>query len=389
MGRLFTWFVVCLGALFGSATISGGSGGDAAAYVRQGEAHYKAKDYDRAIDAYSNAIRTDPDYFPAYFARANCWFDKGDFKQAIRDYTESIRRLPNPKLKAGSLAARGRCWIQLKEVDKAFADFESALQHDPESTYAYMSRAELWSSKGEWDKSIADWNQTIKCAEKPIGYYYSGRGLAWANKEEWDRAISDYSRSIQLDPNNSAYTFANRGYAWRSKNDFDRALRDYDAAIKLLPKDPVLYIYRGSFHLYQGSFEKAAADYARGAELDRTFYSTNSLAWFYATCPDPRFRDGRKAVSLAEKAIRLSNGQDANSMDTLAAAYAECREFDKAVEHQTKAWRLTGEDQRDDFRSRLELYQKGMPYRQPVFDAELGAPPKAAKSVKMLPPFPY
>ncbi len=52
-------------------------------------------------------------------------------------------------------------------------------------------------------------------------------------------------------------------------------------------------------------------------------------------------------------------------MDTLAAACAENGEFGKAREWQTKAIEhLTHENDKKDYRSRLELYKQGKPYRE-------------------------
>ena len=50
-----------------------------------------------------------------------------------------------------------------------------------------------------------------------------------------------------------------------------------------------------------------------------------------ATAADSRLRNGSKAVELAEKAVIATNGNDPIFLHTLAAAYAENGEFEKAV----------------------------------------------------------
>ncbi len=55
-----------------------------------------------------------------------------------------------------------------------------------------------------------------------------------------------------------------------------------------------------------------------------------AAAWILATAPDAQLRDGTEAIRLARQAV--ANSTDTKSLDTLAAAYAEAGQFDKAVE---------------------------------------------------------
>jgi hypothetical protein len=90
----------------------------------------------------------------------------------------------------------------------------------------------------------------------------------------------------------------------------------------------------------------------------------NNRAWIWATCPDGKVRDGRAAVESARRACELSDWKEANPIGTLAAAYAEAGDFDKAVEFQEKANGLsTVEDDRQKGRERLKLYRDRTPYR--------------------------
>ena len=85
-----------------------------------------------------------------------------------------------------------------------------------------------------------------------------------------------------------------------------------------------------------------------------------------ATCPDARFRNGKKAVELATRACELTEWKLADMIDSLAAAHAEAGDFDAAVKWQIKANVLYDADaNREEGRARLELYLESTPYRQP------------------------
>src|SRR5256714_6702428 len=63
---------------------------------------------------------------------------------------------------------------------------------------------------------------------------YNNRGNAYTAKGEYDRAVQDYDQSIKLNPN-YARGFNNRGVAYQKKGEYDRAIEDFDASIKLDP----------------------------------------------------------------------------------------------------------------------------------------------------------
>ena len=93
-------------------------------------------------------------------------------------------------------------------------------------------------------------------------------------------------------------------------------------------------------------------------------------AWILATSPDPSVRDGARAVELATRAIRLSDGQEPRAFDALAAALAETEEFSAAVDaaEQASTIALTRGDAAlaDAIEQRTRLYRQGLPYRQPA-----------------------
>lgn len=73
-------------------------------------------------------------------------------------------------------------------------------------------------------------------------------------------------------------------------------------------------------------------------------FAYNSAAWFYATCPNPEYRNGQKAMALAEKSVSME--RNCYNLDTLAAAYAEVGDFDKAVQLENEAISLCTDQKR-------------------------------------------
>jgi tetratricopeptide (TPR) repeat protein len=245
----------------------------------------------------------------------------------------------------------GACWASARPTQA---------QH---SAVDYYKQGNVWSEKKEFDRAIADYDQAIKLDPNYVDAY-NNRGLAWNEKKEYDRAIADLDRAIKLD---AKYTKAyyNRGVSWNGKGEYDRAIADYNQAIKLAPKYTKAYSNRGFAWRNKKQYDRAIADYNQALEIDPQFIQAyGNLAWLQATCPDARFRDGPKAFENANRAYQLSGGKDAAYIDTLAGAYAENGDFEKAKQWQAKAIDLlTDEKEKAAFRSRLRLYEQEKPYR--------------------------
>ena len=97
-----------------------------------------------------------------------------------------------------------------------------------------------------------------------------------------------------------------------------------------------------------------------------SFQQLNALAWDLATCPAAGVRNGTNAVALAEQAVAATRRQNSAMLDTLAAAYAENRQFDHAIAVEREAIaRLQNDADKPDFLAHLKRYQDHEPCRQP------------------------
>ena len=123
----------------------------------------------------------------------------------------------------------------------------------------------------------------------------------------------------------------------------------------------------------------AASPEARG-ELSSTWRhgaergvadARNELGWILATSPNAQFRNPSESVVCAERAVTATGRVNPMYLDTLAAAYAASGRFREAASVQREALALTqNEALRDEFYSRLKLFEAGKPYRN---DGELAA----------------
>ena len=161
------------------------------------------------------------------------------------------------------------------------------------------------------------------------------KGLKLMSQQQYDEAIKAFSTAIEIIPGDyQAYNY--RGVAWTLKGDFNKAIADYNKALKIRPRYAEAYNNLGFAHTQTGDLGQALADYSRALEINPFFVDAyNNKAWILATAADTRYRNGAKAITLAQKAVELKlNGA---SLDTLAAGYAAVGNFESAIDTQKKA----------------------------------------------------
>ncbi len=255
------------------------------------------------------------------------------------------------------------------DYSTALSIWDDTVEKNPGNYRAHNNRGNAYGNKGDLDKAIADYSQAIRLKPKYAKAWYN-RGVAYRRKGDLDKAIDDYNQAIRIRPQ-YADAWYNRGVAYARKGDLDKAVADYSQAIRLDPEHAKAYNNRGNAYFNKGDLDKAIADYNQAVRSKPKFAEAcNNLAFMLATHPEPQLRDGARAVRLAERACQLKNYKAPASLDTLAAAYAEAGQFDKAVETAEKAIQLArtakNEKLAEDIQNRLDLYIAKRPYRTSV-----------------------
>ena len=140
-----------------------------------------------------------------YNNRGEANLAKRDFEKAIEDFSQAIKLNPND---AGMYVDRSAAYYAIstlkKEpsyVDKAIDDCNQAIKLNPDFASAYSSRGASYSAKGDYDKAIEDLNQAIRLNPNDENAYL-GRGSVFFIKEEYERAIKDFETLLRINPNN-------------------------------------------------------------------------------------------------------------------------------------------------------------------------------------------
>lgn len=280
---------------------------------------------------------------------------------AVPILSQDTRPLSPKRPTAHHYLRQGIEWDAQGKHEQAIADFSKAIDLAPTNPVPFCGRANSLLSLGKTDLALADCNEAIRLDPRFAAAYFN-RGLIWSEVGQPDKAVKDFTEAIRLDPQDAG-AYNNRGNVFRKRGDYERAIDDLNEAIRLDPKYSLAYYNRGIVWYDKRQYEKAVADYERALELGLNEpYVHNAIAWSKATCPKLSIRDGKTALKHARIACKLTAFKEYAFWDTLAAAYAQAKDFKNAVATIEMALEVAPEDRRKELKACLARYKSGRTY---------------------------
>jgi len=217
-----------------------------------------------------------------------------------------------------------------------------------------------------WSDDVRLWKDcVVKSPHQPRQHY--NLGVVLARNGNLDKAIEQYRAALNLKPD-YAEAYYNLGNALVRKGDAEDAIDNYRKALQFNPDFFKSYYNIAKILYGQGKISGAIHNYQKALTINKaTPQILYNLSWIYATSENKRYRNGIKAVQLAEKLCMLTGHRQPLALDALAAAYAETEDFNKAVGTAQKALSLAlqlgPKELALGLEKRLKLYQLGRPYR--------------------------
>jgi len=122
-------------------------------YMGEGLAYLSSEQLSAAEFSFTCIIRViQPDYMPAYMSRAIIYTRYRDYERAIEDYTQALELSPDL---LPAFNNRGILYTALQEYEEAAADFDKVLELDPDYMAGYNNRSILYAVQGDWDNALS------------------------------------------------------------------------------------------------------------------------------------------------------------------------------------------------------------------------------------------
>jgi len=320
---------------------------------------------DEAIEHYHAALRLKPDEAAIHNNLGNALASLGRTGEALDNFREALRLKPEL---ADAHCNLGLLLAESGKTDEALDHYHEALRLKPDYALAHNNLAASLFALGKTDEAIEHYREALRLKPDDAATC-NNLGNALADVGRTGEALTHYREALRLKPE-LVDAHCNLGILLAALGRTEEAIERYREALRLNPDFANAHYHLGLALFKAGKIEEAVEHYRRVLKLMPNDVDVlNDLAWLLATREPAHGGDPVQAMLLARRACELSGRENAQCLDTLAAACAAAGRYAEAVTSAQRALKLAEAARQTalakNIRSRLELYRAGQPYRQP------------------------
>ncbi len=286
--------------------------------------YQRAENIDKAIQEFSQALKIDPDYAPAYAGLGEAYWigfqqpmnrGKEWLTQAARNCEKSLAL--NQEVAEGRICL-GNVSFGTGKYEEAVEQYKRALDLNQNSDDALEGLAAAYAKLGELSKSEVAFKKAIALRPTYWGVY-SWLGEFYVNQARYSEAADAFSKAIELAPGNYR-GYANLSAVYVYEGRYSEAIEASNRSIDLSPNRDAL-ANLGAAYFLQHNFADAEVIFRQGLRFD----DRDPLDWgnlgdalYWTPGRRTESKDAyRKAVSLAHSQVEV-NPRDANAISYIA-----------------------------------------------------------------------
>ena len=347
--------------------------------IRYGQALFAAGELEKAEAALQAALDGQPKLPHAYLGAARMALQKNDlpaareyalkavalapqFREAQSFVAEIYRRLQDRPNAEHHVQLAEKLPAKMEMPDPVFAEMIA----EGVSSFWRRMRAGRYLAAGRYDQAIHELQLAL--AARPDAEAHNNLGMALQYQKKFSEAARQYRQALALNPR-YLEALNNLSVALFETGQIEEAMAHVQKAVQIDSTRPEAYLNLGTFYKRAGRTAEAMHAFRRGLrhapEDTRLAYQ---LAWLLATAPETELRNGKEALRLAKTVCEKTGYRSPGALEALAAAHAENRQFDDALQIGARAYQLADSSGRKklagQIQARLQLYKIKKPYRE-------------------------
>lgn len=229
----------------------------------RGVAHWRMNQSEQALVDFNQAIELNPQYPQVYNNMGNVLIDLNRHQEAVAAYSKAIEFAPTYGV---AYSNRASAEFELGDIKGALNDFDAAVRYLSLNAVPHNGRGRAFLSSNRNYAALRDFSRAVKL-NKSYGMVFLSRARANGNIRDYREAIKDYSEAINI-AHEEPQLYFERAQAYQAASDYGPAITDYSKVIDLAPGNAEAYAQRGLCYGLNRSFDKAMVDVDKAIELD-------------------------------------------------------------------------------------------------------------------------
>jgi len=254
-------------------------------------------------------------YAEVFSQVGNRFANQKDFDTAISYYREALYEHETSPLIHFNLAL---ALERQQKIPDALAQYERAITLDPKITVAHLNRGAILARDPKTIKlGIASLQEAVRLNPNLAASHYH-LGLALERTRQFQPAFQHYRRAYLLAPDHFGNSMQ-LAHLYERSGQIEQALIEYQKIARIHPKNPQIPFQSGLANEKLKQPARARDFYQRALSLSPNYLpALNNLAYLLATSAG--LENPPQALTLANRAAKLTQHQNPAILDTLASA---------------------------------------------------------------------
>ena len=228
-------------------------------YTEEGHKYARARVYDKAVDAYRQAIKLNPNLAAAYQGLGSVYVNMGRAGDALEPMKAAVRLEPD---NARAHLNLGITYANLRRGDEALSELNEAKRLSPNDPQVHNEIGNvLHNNFGRMDDALAAYGEARRLNPN-LPWVQHNIGLMYMRLGRFAEAVGPFQEALRLDPayRNARYHLSN---AYSKLGRYDEAIESFTKFLELVPDGPDALTNRAWNYLYAGGHGREAATDAR------------------------------------------------------------------------------------------------------------------------------
>jgi|WetSurMetagenome_2_1015567.scaffolds.fasta_scaffold25717_2 protein O-mannosyl-transferase len=196
-----------------------------------GRVYSQKGDFDRAIEYFKEAIRSDSTNFSPYFLLGEIYKKTGKDSSSIACFKKAIHFKPDF---LGAYLYLGFIMLEKDSLKTAIDLFSGVIEMKPDNWQARYFSGLSWAKKGDFQRAFIRFLEAIELCKGAATDPYISLGVLLYKKGKLSSAKGLFSQAIGIAPLH-AELYCNRATVYWLQNNLDSAEADYVHALRLKP----------------------------------------------------------------------------------------------------------------------------------------------------------